>query len=98
MYYDPMKIADSILHENVLTQMCEFFFKCGFTPLISVPNIRCLSSILLASYCHTVEIRKNNFFLRRILFYSWGKVNSVQEACAKCFAVHILRFEILQTT
>ena len=26
------------------------------------------------------------------------KVNSVQEACAKCFAVHILRFEILQTT
>ena len=27
-----------------------------------------------------------------------GKVNSVQEACAKCFAVHILNFEILQTT
>ena len=26
------------------------------------------------------------------------KVNSVQEACAKCFAVHILKFEILQTT
>ena len=24
------------------------------------------------------------------------KVNSVQEACAKCFAVHILKFEILQ--
>ena len=26
-----------------------------------------------------------------------GKVNSVQEACAKCSAVHILKFEILQT-
>jgi hypothetical protein len=26
------------------------------------------------------------------------KVNSVQEACAKCFAVQILKFEILQTT
>ena len=26
------------------------------------------------------------------------KVNSVQEACAKCFGVHILRFEILQIT
>ena len=26
------------------------------------------------------------------------KVNSVQEACAKCFAVHMLKFEILQTT
>ena len=25
-------------------------------------------------------------------------VNSVQEACAKCFAVHILKFEILQIT
>ena len=25
------------------------------------------------------------------------KVNSVQEACAKCFAIHILKFEILQT-
>ena len=29
-----------------------------------------------------------------ILFY---KINSVQEACDKCFAVHILEFEILQT-
>ena len=28
----------------------------------------------------------------------WCKVNSIQEACAKCFAVHKLRFEILQTT
>ena len=26
------------------------------------------------------------------------KVNSVQEACAKCFAVQILKFDILQTT
>ena len=26
------------------------------------------------------------------------KVNSVQEACAKYFAVHLLKFEILQTT
>ena len=31
--------------------------------------------------------------LHGLLFH---KVNSVQEACAKCFAVHILRFEILQ--
>ena len=28
----------------------------------------------------------------------FDKVNSVQEACAECFAVHILKFEILQTT
>ena len=27
-----------------------------------------------------------------------SKVNTVQEACAKCFAVHLLKFEILQTT
>ena len=25
------------------------------------------------------------------------QVNSVQDACAKCFAVHILKFEVLQT-
>ena len=25
------------------------------------------------------------------------KVKSVQEACAKCFAVHILKFEILKS-
>ena len=27
-----------------------------------------------------------------------SKVNSVQEACTKCFVVHTLKFEILQTT
>ena len=27
-----------------------------------------------------------------------GKVNSVQEAYAKCFAVHILNFEFLEIT
>ena len=27
-----------------------------------------------------------------------GKVNSVQEACVKCYAVQILKFEILETT
>ena len=27
-----------------------------------------------------------------------GKVNSLQEACAKCFAVHMLKFEFLQIT
>ena len=29
---------------------------------------------------------------------SGGKVNSVKEDCTKCFAVHILEFEILQST
>ena len=32
------------------------------------------------------------------LVYLFVKVNSVQKACAKCFVVHILRFEILQIT
>jgi hypothetical protein len=27
-----------------------------------------------------------------------GKVNSAQEACAKCFVVHKLKIEILQIT
>ena len=30
--------------------------------------------------------------------YSKPKVNSVQEACGKCFAVLLSKFEILQTT
>ena len=32
------------------------------------------------------------------LFFLDCKVNSVQEAWAKCFGVHILEFEILQIT
>ena len=36
----------------------------------------------------------STFSINAIFF----KVNSVQEACAKCFAVHILKFEILQIT
>ena len=27
-----------------------------------------------------------------------GKANSVQEACGKCYAVHLSKFEILQIT
>ena len=41
-------------------------------------------------------------FLREIFsenkYIACSKVNSMQEACAKCFAVHILKFEILQIT
>ena len=36
--------------------------------------------------------------LKSTIFKLFCKVNSVQEACAKCFAVHILEFEILQTS
>ena len=36
--------------------------------------------------------------INRIFFAKNIKVNSVKEACAKCFAVHILKFEILKTT
>ena len=31
-------------------------------------------------------------------YYGFSKVNSVQEMCPKCFGVHILKFEIKQTT
>ena len=41
-------------------------------------------------------------FLMRLTYHFFDqkrfKVNSVQEACAKCFSDHILKFEILQTT
>ena len=38
-----------------------------------------------------------SYISRQILLLN-NKVNSVQEACAKSFAVHLLTFEILQTT
>ena len=52
------------------------------------------------------KIRKMLKKLEKIFDQSWKKKeedrkvkgNSVQEACAKCFAVHILKFEILQVT
>ena len=37
-------------------------------------------------------------FCISFVFLVYVKVNSVQEACNKCFAVHILKFEILQIT
>ena len=60
-------------------------------------------------YHHQVYFDEGWFVYRLMLNLSWnwsfcdkldfiGKVNSVQEACLKCFAVHILEFEILQTT
>ena len=33
---------------------------------------------------------------KRLFWHFFGKVNSVQEAYAKCFTVHILKFQILQ--
>ena len=46
-------------------------------------------------------LNKTGWCLLLILFLLssevFCKVNSVQEACAICFAVHILKFEILQT-
>ena len=40
------------------------------------------------SYPHITPVKGNSLFP--------CKVNSLQEACTKCFAVHILKFEILQ--
>ena len=41
----------------------------------------------------------NFLIFRKQCTMIWAsKVNSVQEACAKCFLVHILKFEILQIT
>ena len=43
-------------------------------------------------------IQSSSEFSWTIDFTRYFKVNSVQEACAKCFAVHMLKFEILQFT
>ena len=44
------------------------------------------------------EFRSKSLFALLSLAWSGSKVNSVQEACTKCFAVHISEFEIWQTT
>ena len=59
-------------------------------------NISTHYIIVLNSHVQRLKVEiivKSNFFL-----YQHFKVRSVQEPCAKCFAVHILKFEILQTT
>ena len=58
--------------------------------------------------CQTIEVwfqffnptlkgKSQNYWIKMPVT-KFDKVNSVQEACAKCFAVHILKFEILQIT
>ena len=58
-------------------------------------NKECLTSIEICLHSYLLESRWNHSQQQLI---SKLKVNSVQEACAKCFVVHILKFEILQTT
>ena len=60
------------------------------------------------NYWLTAEIFFSNSIINRIRLnmdyelldsqIAFPKVNSVQEACTKCFAVGLLKFEILQTT
>ena len=44
------------------------------------------------------KLYNHKVFLKSFISIFLSKVNSVQEPFAKCFAVHILKFEILQTT
>ena len=55
------------------------------------------------SYKSTILNKSNillyiEIFLRsfKLIYAKYSKVNSEQEACAKCLAIHILKFEILQ--
>ena len=54
-----------------------------------------MCSVLQQSpYLHIKRFKWRKVGCRGVLL----KVNSVQEACAKCFSVHILKFKILQIT
>ena len=60
-----------------------------------------ISSQLLAKFLIAILRYKAWFLCPNCRCWEYamvGKVNSVQEACSKCFAVHLLKFEILQTT
>ena len=51
-----------------------------------------------AAFCLMSIIRWWDETKADVLCKLLGKVNSVQEACAKCFVVHLIKFKILQTT
>ena len=56
--------------------------------------------MVVAKDSHSEQINEKstkNGFIHLTVFIEY-KVNSVQEAHAKCFAVHTLTFEILQIT
>ena len=56
----------------------------------STPSTKVPWGILSSSLHITVSLRKS--------LVETSKVNSVQEPCTKCFAVHLSKFEILQPT
>ena len=58
------------------------------------PSMKCFCLIRMIFIDHQLH---KHIYTRLDQFF-FIKVNSVQEACAKCFAVHILKFEILQIT
>ena len=45
-----------------------------------------------------LQVSSHYFEATFIILILVCKVSSIQEACAKCFAVHILKFKILQIT
>ena len=60
-----------------------------------------LQRVFLDWITHYIHILKLYISYLHIVFETMimgCKVDSVKEACAKCFAVHILKFEIFQTT
>ena len=61
-------------------------------PLIRIVKLFSTTGILIG----ILEGCKKN--LEEMSFMNFFKVNSVQEPCAKSFAVHLLKFEILQIT
>ena len=76
-----------------VSQIHDFVYNIGFMTLARTNSPQMQRK---KSY-HTFSITAGNWSLNasQNLYH---KVNSVQEACAKCFVVHIFKFEILQIT
>ena len=53
-------------------------------------------SPILTSYCLNGVLFWHSIHFA--FFFTLCKVNSLQEACAKCFAAHMVKFEIMQIT
>ena len=75
-------------------------FKHSSRRLCAAPSDPGGYSVLPGGGCgeHPVSLNIKDVWHGTLKHTSILKVNSVQEACAKCFADHILEFETLQTT
>ena len=81
-------------HKNLQTLKVRFFHH--IKPNLKITLLE--RSFLLKAKPPPAHFKIQFLVENPLLTSCFSKVNSVQEPCAKCFEVHILKFEVLQIT